>query len=423
MTKFTASDDLGEMTFESPMDHEEEYKFWRLCHLLSAWALGITAILSAAEGHLFSHLWLVVILCGAVGFGLFFSYAAKLMLQSAFAQLGIREKFAGLMLMIAVGFVPRLVGIREPTAPWMVFLILFAFLSYNPLSYGRYYLITLIIVCRQVLMGPFISSVILLLFAATLFLTFWLEFVAFRLQAYGKGRPINALNLLMGVLPNFFTSLGVSLGAYLILWPTLMGSTKMPVLNRQVGNGQLQLSELNLGNLLYDAIVVIVSIVGLILLMQWIEKHFRFSKGGPQEPEMPLGAAFEGRYSPATSAADSLHELPETEARALILQRFRQYVSTLTGFGWARTEDETPREYMQRAAYKLLSVDRDLDPRLAALYNKACYSAEAITPEDANLFVSLAGQTEQELTAEILRLKERADFLNDLKRQQDAQNS
>ncbi|MDX1972428.1 MAG: DUF4129 domain-containing protein, partial [Candidatus Sumerlaeia bacterium] len=173
-----------------------------------------------------------------------------------------------------------------------------------------------------------------------------------------------------------------------------------------------------LTQLFTDAAIILVAIIILLVLMNWIERRFRVRKNSRPLVDDRLGASYEGRLKKKDQEQEALREKAETEARGRILQRFREYITVLSRYGWSRPETETPREYFHRTAYKLLAPDRELDPRLPKLYNRACYSPEEITPDDAKEFVELANATESEITTELERLKERAAYLEALKKQQ-----
>ncbi|MGF1572690.1 MAG: DUF4129 domain-containing protein [Sumerlaeia bacterium] len=418
MTSFTATDELGEMEFESNLELGQEYKRWRVAHLVFAWILGTLATVAAAGTFLneFSH-W-VILFSALVGGGLLFAYTFQISINEAVVQLGIKEKFAILLFMAALGLAPRLFGIRLGSASLLIFLLLFSLISYNALSYGKYYAVAIIIMCREILMGPFVPTALLFGFVICLIITFWLEYIAFRLQAHGKGRQISPLVLLYAMLPNLIISFALATAAYFTLWNYLMGKTEMPVFKPKLTPAGMEIGPQIYSGIYWDVVIIVVSIVGLILLMHWIEKKFRFTKKNTVITESPEGAAFEERYNPNHSQEAPLQEKAETDARARILQRFRLYAQSLTNFGWGRNESETPREYLERTAYHLLAYDRHLDPKIAQAYNKACYSQNPITDEEADLFIDLTGKTEHEITTELLRLKERAEYLDELKRTQ-----
>lgn len=420
MTSFKATDELGEMNFETNLKGADEYKGWRIAHLTGAWIVGSLAIVAAAGPFLEAYLYLVITLCALVGGGLLFSYTFQLSLHELFIQLGVREKFAAILLMCALALVPRLFGIMLMSAPLLVFLLLSAFLCYNAASFGRFYAFALIIVCREVLMTPFVPVAVLVGFMVCLVLTFWLEFVAFRLQAYGKGRSVRVAGLLLSMLPNLVLSTLISVGALIGFWVLLMGKTQMPVFTPRLTPAGVDVGPQIYEGIIWDVLIIVLSIVGLILLMHWIEKKFRYVKKELVLEEGLLDAAYEGRFTPENPAEQNLSEVPESEARARILQRFRQYAQRLGTFGWRREEHETPGEYLHRTAYHLLTFDRELDPKLTRLYNNACYSPNPVSEEEANSFVALASETEEEMTAELLRLKDRAEFLDDLKRKQNS---
>jgi hypothetical protein len=422
MAGFTASDELGEMEFQDPSSvlGADNHTGWRNAHLLFCWLLGSLAVFATAEWRdLGEYLSLYILVCGVLGLVLWVSWGLRFVVHEATSQLGVREKFAAMLVFVVLGVFPRFMGIEDFSVPLMIYLILSATLCVNPTSYGRYVLFCMALVGTETLFDPPIANLYLLGFMVLLVLTLWLEYVRFRLESESNGIPLSPLVLIPGILPNLLLSLLVALLTLGIAGPSMVTRVPgPPELQSNPNRQEVDLSSDTLTQLFTDAAIILVVIIILLVLMNWIERRFRVRKNSRPLVDDRLGATYEGRLKKRGEEQDTLREKTETEARARIIQRFREYITVLSRYGWSRRETETPREYFQRTAYKLLAHDRELDPRLSKLYNRACYSPEEITPDDAKDFVDLANSTETEITTELERLKERAAYLEALKKQQ-----
>ncbi|MDX1972731.1 MAG: hypothetical protein SFY68_09390, partial [Candidatus Sumerlaeia bacterium] len=274
MAGFTVTDELGEMEFQDPASTlgADNHTGWRNAHLLFCWLLGSLAVFATAElRQMGEYLSLYLLIFGMLGVALWVSWGLRFVVHEATSQLGVREKFAAMLVFVVLGVFPRFIGIRDFSAPLIIYLILSAALCVNPTSYGRYVLFCMALIGAELLFDPPIANLFLLGFMVLLVLTLWLEYVRFRLESESNGSPLSPLVLLPGILPNLLISLLLAILTMGIAGPSMVTRVPgPPELQSNPNRQEVDLSSDTLTQLFTDAAIILVAIIILLVLMNWI---------------------------------------------------------------------------------------------------------------------------------------------------------
>ncbi len=367
---------------------------WASIHLFKTWLVCTLALVIALSSGGSLHIPPVLLFSAACGVGLWLSHRLSAPLGDFLHQFQYREKFLLFLAHCGAMMIPWLLGYRGWEFAWGVLISLLCFQGVGRIEFGRIYAVSLILVVPRLLYPPQPSFVLTALWFLFLLMAFRAEHVRFRLDGFGHGEGTTLRDTFMETLLGCVFPWVIGVCAWGIGASWYGDRIRVPVFD----SGAMDAGRGNIGpvaptDLLWDVVMVIALMVALVLSIYWLDKYLRTRRG----KRTPLGEDVgEGRETRSASGLKdfplSLEE-PGTDPRGRVLARFHALSTRLTRVGINRGEDETALEYMYRVAGEMHEPSRSMAP----IFDRACYSENEISEEDAGVFREMAEVVEHDV--------------------------
>ncbi|MDX2175201.1 MAG: hypothetical protein SF028_01905 [Candidatus Sumerlaeia bacterium] len=350
---------------------------WRFTHLASLWILAVLTTVLCLAGD--SPRW---ILQAAVWSGLFalaLSVSARyhVLLGELFAQFTYRERFGAFLLHCFFLIVPLLFfRVRGWFHAFLAVLLLVALHVVGPRHGGRF--IGLCAGLALAALMPPASPLEWLVFpwlAAALFAA-RAQHVRFLLEDHDEqfGPPLLGAWRELAVallLPVAVGAAVYAVGRDYLVPRALAFDAPSPAVRRTPGQSWFSMNEA-----LFDGVVLLALVLGLLVLVNWMDKWLR-SRRKAGGDVVTLGGAFRQSIPDGSAAGAAAVVDPGAGDRARILRAFANFTRAMRPFGDSRRDAETAAEYLDRIHVPGPEADA---------FDRACYSNSEIAPFDADSF-------------------------------------
>ena len=341
------------------------------------------------------------VLClAALGIG----HALRIGLEDLYRQFHYREKFLLFLIHMALVIIVRYVaGITD----WsMVLGILLAFLclqGINAVFFGRIYAAAAAIVFLEAGFGdPPPPASLLVGWLILLMLSIRFGYVRFRLERFGTEKGVDLYETLRRSIVISFVPAIIGYAAFWVCsrWMTQRTFSIQPPAAPPAGTDV----SISYSQIFWESFFFVACIIGLLALLNWLEKKLRRRKGT---------AGIEEEMAPTTVREYALGEMDEgrlavDEAggpRERILTAFRRFADQLGRLNHGRHEDETAEEFFDRIG-GVFPVLSGLEATAASPFNRACYDDETLTDQEAESFVEELDERLENLRRDLSRKEE-----------------
>ncbi len=333
--------------------------------------------------------------------GLYVGRKLGMLMVEFFAPFQYREKFALFLGHLVLMGIPWYLGFKGWNYIWSVLLALQCGQTINRVVFGRLYAVSFLLLFGPLCSGiqpPFVFVTSWMLF---LLLAMRLKFLNFRLlESRHPGRSLAFWESIRFTIPSVFLPWTAAVALYFWFAVLLQGKLRVPQFDEGVWGKNARMGPVEYSDLIWDAVFIMAIIIGLLVLMYWIEHQLQKLRSAEGTEIEDMYATHEGRDEVSGSEPKPLEEPFGDDARGRILARFRAYYRQLGQTGWGRRSDETVWEYLNRLATELLH-NEPIPSTMGPLFDRACYSSEAISNEEAEKFLRAADESERQMMSAV----------------------
>jgi len=382
-------------------------RFFAAVHRLLVLALAATAFAAVWWRDDFSTLLRPLIYTLGFAAGLMFSRAFHLALYDFFNQMQYRERLLVFVIHLAIFFVPILVGYGDWMDGLAGVLVMMSFQAVREIHYNRIYAVAGLLVFVRALWLPLPPTVVVSLWMLLLLMAIRVEYVRFRLEKYSSGLGLRPRAFMGESVMTIALPWGIATVAYSILALTMEGLTRELDLEARGTVTSTEVGPVSVSSILFDAIVIIASIITALVMLQWLERKLRRKRKGETLGEDDIGHASEERRPREAPEPPPREEPDDGSPRARLIARFRAFLAEMSRAGIPREEGETAPEYLERLAHRANGLPEW--QRATGGFDRACYSELPITERDADQVISLLDQIEPTLKEQKAEEKKEED--------------
>ncbi|MCC5878163.1 MAG: DUF4129 domain-containing protein [Candidatus Sumerlaeia bacterium] len=335
---------------------------------------------------------LAIALCIALSslVALVIARAIRKHLSDLYRQFHYREKFALFLIHVGLLFVLSVLGVRDAAVLWGIFMVFLSLQGVNPLFFGRILFVGAMLVFLACLYDPLPPGWLLGAWLAAFLLATRFGHLRWRVQTNEDCRGVGLegfwkRTLLPALLP---PALGM------IAWEIVVHSGLQ---QRHIAFGGIEADARTPTTLptpfsIWEAAFAIAAIIASLVVLWWLDKKLRSRRKGEMMDET-IGTATARTLAPAGDVGPPPPIDTTAGPRQQVIETFHALSRDLSRLGMARGDSESSRQWWRRL---LVHLEKQ-DDAVPGIFDRACYSREDITADQAAAFKQAAEKSREEI--------------------------